>query len=112
MTRYIELNGVKFKQVKLIPCSTHLTGRKLSDVYGRYSNRKASSFNAWQRWVNEINNHRYTGNWLCITAFYISAYTAQFYTLVFRGFCRLPEKGAPVEFIACATGRNNYIKLI
>ena len=112
MERYIELNGVEFEQVSKIPVATDKRGRILADVYASYSNSKLIAFKRWACWVYKINNHRYVGGWCCITDFYISSYTPQFFTLVFRGFCRLPYRGEPVEFIACATGRHNYIKLI
>ena len=112
MKRCITINGVEFEQVSEIPVATDKRGRILADVYDRYSNSKRIAFNLWACWVYKINNRLYTGWWCCITDFYISSYTAQFFTLVFRGFCRLPGRGEPVEFIACATGRHNYIKLI
>lgn len=112
MKRCITINGAEFEQVREIPVATDKRGRILADVYDSYSNSKCIAFKRWACWVYKINNHRYDGAWCCITDFYISSHTAQFFTLVFRGFCRLPGIGEPVEFIACATGRHNYIKLI
>lgn len=89
MKRYITINGVEFEEVRKIPVATDKRGRILADVYARHSDSKCNAFKRWACWVYKINNKRYVGEWCCITDFYISSYTAQFFTLVFRGFLQI-----------------------
>lgn len=112
MKRYITINGVEFEQVKEIPCRTDLKGRRLEDVYSHCSIRKKSAFNSWDKWARGILNLGFSDQQLVITDMWISSHTANFFTLVFK-WSYIPEYDCSrVDFIACATGRHNYIKFI
>ena len=118
MNKQYELNGAKFKVVKDIPCNLSVRGETLYSVYKRPSSDKLTSFYAWSSWTDRMNRTYFhnSGN-SYIYSMYISSATCQFYTLVFRGVamdiveqrhnCTIRRVR---HFVACATGRNNYIK--
>ena len=112
MKSYITINGVEFEQVKEIPCRTDLQGRRLEDVYSHCSRQKAKAFKAWDNWARGVINLGFDDQQLVITDMWVSAHTVNFFTLVFKG-SYIPEYDCSrVYFIACATGRHNYIKFI
>lgn len=118
MKKQYELNGATFTVVKDIPCNLSVRGVTLDNVYKRPSSDKLTAFYAWSSWADRMNRayaHN-TGN-SYIASMYISSATSWFYTLVFRGVVMdIVEKRHNCcirrvrRFIACATGRNNYIK--
>lgn len=117
MNKQYELNGAKFKVVKDITCNLSVRGVTLYDVYKRPSSDKLTAFYAWSSWADRMNReYCHNGN-SYIYSMYISSATGWFYTLVFSGVvidiveqhhnCTIRRVR---HFVACATGRNNYIK--
>ena len=102
MTRYKELNGKLFKEVKEIPCGTYFGGKSLAECYKTYSLAKFRAFNWWTNWKARVN----IGFYARITDMYISSHTPQFFTLVFKGYT-LPEDR---NFTIAVTASNIYIK--
>lgn len=102
MKREKRINGIDFKEVKEIPCSTDLRGKVLTDCYKKPSDRKIEVFKFWETWKSQVN----TGFYARITSMWISAYTCNFFTLVFKGYT-LPEER---KFTIAVTANNHYIK--
>lgn len=118
MKEQYELNGAKFTVVKDIPCNLSVRGVTLDNVYKRPSYDKLAAFYAWSSWTDIINRaYAHNNGSSYIYSMYISSATNWFYTLVFRGvvFEQVEKRHnctvrAVSYFIACATGRTNYIK--
>lgn len=98
------INGRTFKarhdeaiKVSKIRDATNWHGpRKLSDVYGRYSVKKAYAYNDWYSWFFKYNVNG--------SSFHIGSHTCSFFTLVM-----VVKDAETNEWWRCvATGRNNY----
>lgn len=118
MKKQYELNGATFKVVKDIPCNLSNRGETLYSVYKRPSSDKLTAFYAWSSWADRMNRaYCHNNGNSYISNMYISSATGWFYTLVVSGVvmeqvetrhnCTIRKVR---HFIACATGRNNYIK--